>query len=78
MTVSRTGRQPEDGDIQRTTLAADILSRDPRGTENTGILRAGNIAGTFKRSERLATKFGSGKFGVGRFSRKRIIREKNL
>jgi len=28
-----------------------------------------------KRSEKLSTKFGGGKFGVGRYSQKQIIRE---
>jgi hypothetical protein len=31
-----------------------------------------------KRSEALSTRFGGGKFGVGRFSRKQIIQNKNI
>lgn len=40
--------------------------------------REAKAAGNFSRKERLSMKFGGGKFGVGRFSKKRIAREKNL
>jgi len=50
--------------IEREEKTADDISREIKGSN------------VIKRDEKLSHKFGGGRFGVGRFSRKKIIREK--
>lgn len=52
------------------------ISRTGKQAEDTNIKRAAKNPGRFSRSEHLAVRFGYGKYGVGRFSRKKIVREK--
>lgn len=53
--------------IERIKETDSSVSRDAKAS-----------ADQVKRSEALAQRFGYGKFGVGKFSRKQIIREKLL
>jgi hypothetical protein len=54
------------------------INRQGKQPEDGDIDRPRPTEDRFKRKDRLATVFGWGKFGVGRFSRKKIVREKNL
>ena len=75
---SRTRKQAEDAGIARAALPAGGGSRTGKQAEDAGISRGNVTPAVFRRSERLATKFGGGKFGVGRFSGKIITREKHI
>ena len=54
------------------------IARTGRGSEDEDISRETKQPAATKRHERLATKFGWGKFGTGKFSRRQIVRNKNL
>lgn len=50
--------------IEREEKESDDISREPKSVDN------------IRRNEKLASKFGGGRFGVGGFSRIKITREK--